>query len=80
MGALTAHGDDPQQSIPHTDLSFDVRNEQDSVLRLVYWIRPKWRNCSAELKITKFTDGITNTVSERNFHIGHVLRLTCASY
>lgn len=48
--------------VPFIDLAFDIHNLDASALRLVYWVRPKWRDCSQELKITKFTEGITNTV------------------
>lgn len=48
---------------PYTDLRFDASDQEDSALRLVYWIRPKWREHAGHLQITKFTDGITNTVS-----------------
>lgn len=49
-------------TIPYIDLSFDVNNYETSVLNLIYWVRPKWRDHADELKITKFTEGITNTV------------------
>lgn len=60
--STNGHTDRPS-SLPYTDLSFDIQNSEASALKLVYWIRPKWRDCSQELEITKFTEGITNTVS-----------------
>ena len=49
-------------TIPYVDLAFDANNTEASALNLVYWVRPKWREHVKELKITKFTEGITNTV------------------
>lgn len=65
MAVENVTGIEGQQStfIPYTDLSFDIHNADSSVLKLVFWIRPKWRECFQELKIVKFTEGITNTVS-----------------
>ncbi|KAK5074293.1 hypothetical protein LTR64_006562 [Lithohypha guttulata] len=64
MAVENVTGIEGQQStfIPYTDLSFDIHNTDSSVLKLVFWIRPKWRECSQELKIVKFTEGITNTL------------------
>lgn len=62
--STNGHTDRPS-SVPYTDLSFDLQNSEASVLKLVYWIRPKWRENPQELEITKFTEGITNTVSRR---------------
>lgn len=48
-------------TVPYIDLSYDTQ-DQESVLKLIEQIRPEWTNRN-ELKIVKFTDGITNTVS-----------------
>lgn len=55
----------PSAGVPHTDLCFDASDQETSALRLVYWIRPKWREQAGRLQITKFTEGITNTVGYR---------------
>ena len=60
--SITPASDQRSSPTPYSDLSFDVNKSDSSVLELVYWIRPKWRDCSQELKIVKFTEGITNTV------------------
>ena len=60
--SVNGHTDPKSTSVPYIDLAFDVHSPDTSVLKLIYRVRPKWRDCSEELKITKFTDGITNTV------------------
>jgi ethanolamine kinase len=44
-------------------LSYNNAESESSALRLVYAVEPKWREEEGEVKITKFTDGITNNVS-----------------
>lgn len=51
----------PNTETPHSDLVFDPASKE-STLQLVFWVRPNWREHAEQLKITKFTDGITNTV------------------
>lgn len=60
--AVNGHTDFKALSVPYIDDSFDVHNLEQSVKGLVYRIRPEWRNCPQELKLTKFTEGITNIV------------------
>lgn len=55
-------------SIPHINLSYESSDSEGSVRKLMYRIRPKWRDTPNELEFTKFTDGITNTVSVLLFH------------
>jgi hypothetical protein len=43
-------------------LSYNNSDSEDSALRLVYAIEPKWREEEGDIEITKFTDGITNNV------------------
>ena len=50
----------PLRYIP---LSYNNSEPEDSALRLVYAIEPKWREEEGVVEITKFTDGITNNVS-----------------
>jgi ethanolamine kinase len=50
----------PLRYIP---LSYNNSESEDSALRLVYAIEPKWREEEGVVEITKFTDGITNNVS-----------------
>jgi len=52
----------PLRYIP---LSYNHSESEDSALRLVYAIEPKWREEEGVVEITKFTDGITNNVSFR---------------
>lgn len=59
---------DPKTTIPFIDLSYDTQ-DQESVLKLIYQIRPSWKKDRAELEIVKFTDGITNTVSLTTEHV-----------
>jgi ethanolamine kinase len=47
----------------HIPLSYNNSESEDSALRLVYAIEPKWREEKGVVEITKFTDGITNNVS-----------------
>lgn len=61
--SLNGHTGAKPTSVPYMDLSFDAHNHESSVLKLVYRVRPKWRDCAEELEIIKFTEGITNTVS-----------------
>ena len=42
-------------------LSYNNSNPDESAIRLVYEIEPKWRE-EGPTEITRFTDGITNTV------------------
>ena len=44
-------------------LSYNTSESEDSALRLVYAIEPKWREEEGDIEVTKFTDGITNNVS-----------------
>jgi ethanolamine kinase len=52
-----AHG---LRNIP---LSYDNAEWERSALRLVYSLFPEWESEPGEIKFTRFTDGITNTVS-----------------
>ena len=45
-------------------LSYKTSESEDSALRLAYAIEPKWREEEGDIEITKFTDGITNNVSQ----------------
>ena len=43
-------------------LSYDNKVSDESAKELAYTIQPKWREDPGQVKIVKFTDGITNTV------------------
>lgn len=64
MVTNAANGHPPE--LRHISLSYTSADSDNSALRLVYTIEPKWREEKHLVHITKFTDGITNTVrSER---------------
>ena len=54
--------DDPDAGLRRIPLSFSNTSSEDSALRLVYTVNPKWREEEGEAEIMRFTDGITNTV------------------
>jgi len=43
-------------------LSYNNSESEESALRLVYAIEPKWREEEGQIEVTRFTDGITNNV------------------
>ncbi|KIW67086.1 hypothetical protein PV04_06359 [Phialophora macrospora] len=55
----------PLQNI---DLAFDNNSLEESARSLVYRVQPKWRDTPGEIVITKFTDGITNTLLKISKH------------
>lgn len=54
---------DHPPALMHIPLSYTNVDSEQSALRLVYAIEPKWREDKGSIEISKFTDGITNTVS-----------------
>ena len=52
-------------TLKHIPLSYKHDHSDESALRLVYTIRPKWREDDGPVEIVKFTDGITNTVRKQ---------------
>lgn len=57
-----------ESPVPYTDLFYDPQDSRNSVLKLIYWVRPEWKRYSQDLQFTKFTEGITNTVCEALLH------------
>ena len=62
-------------SLRRIQLSYDNNDSDNSVLRLAYTIKPKWREDAGDMEVIKFTDGITNTVRITREHAS-VSRLT----
>ncbi|SPN97800.1 related to ethanolamine kinase [Cephalotrichum gorgonifer] len=48
--------------VPILPLSYDSADAQESALRLVYAVRPEWSLPTANVKLVRCTDGITNTL------------------
>ena len=46
----------------HIPCSFTNADHQNSALRLIFTLFPEWEHEEGEVKFTRFTDGITNTV------------------
>ena len=46
----------------HISLSHSTSDSQASALRLIFTLFPEWEHSEGEVKLTRFTDGITNTV------------------
>ena len=61
MDPKPVNGEPPPLS--RISLSYTNSESEDSALRLVHAIEPKWREEEGDIEVTKFTDGITNTVS-----------------
>jgi hypothetical protein len=57
---LTDSAHEKLRSIP---LSYSNEGSENSALALVYTLQPEWKHAEGPVKIIKFTDGITNTVS-----------------
>ena len=47
----------------HLSASFNNGDLHSSALRLIFALFPGWEHDEGEIKFTRFTDGITNTVS-----------------
>lgn len=47
-------------------LSYDHENSEASALTLVFALRPEWEKSDGSVDTVKFTDGITNTVCEKD--------------
>lgn len=60
MGAAPANG--VLGDLPYLDLAYDHENAETTAKELVYRIQPKWRDCSDQVQIVQFKEGITNTV------------------
>ena len=76
MGVSTDVPNGHIPSLRYIDLAFDNNSLDDSARALAFEISPEWRQASGEIKITKFTDGITNIVRANNAKTEHVPRLT----
>lgn len=50
------------RDIRHIPLSYDSANSDASALKLVFALHPDWEDDEGEVKLIRFTDGITNTV------------------
>ena len=61
MSFLT-HNGDTNFKIQHLDKTFDSSNIDDSALSLIFALYPEWEDKDGPVEITRFTDGITNTV------------------
>ena len=53
-------------ALRHLSHSFSNADHQTSALRLIYALFPAWEHEPGEVKLTRFTDGITNTVSSND--------------
>lgn len=64
LDARPANGHEHSASsqLRYLDLTFDSKDLDQSALSLAYRIQPKWREGPGKIEITKFTEGITNTV------------------
>ena len=67
-----------EHDLPFLPLSYDYENSKESALNLVYAVEPKWKDHEDAVEMTKFTDGITNSVS--GLHLNHALALTMCSF
>jgi hypothetical protein len=63
MSTSTNSSNGRHSPLQNIDLAFDNNSLEESARSLVYRVQPKWRDTPGEIIITKFTDGITNTVS-----------------
>lgn len=61
MSAPICNGDNSVQT-RHLDMIFDSNNPNASALGLIYALYPKWQNDEGPVELTRFTEGITNTV------------------
>lgn len=59
---MDGHTNGDVSHITHIPLSYVHDQSRESALRLVYYIRPKWREDDGTVEIVRFTDGITNTL------------------
>ena len=50
------------QPLRRLDLFYDNANSLESARELVYEVRPAWQNATTAIELTRFDDGITNTV------------------
>lgn len=50
------------RDIRHIPLSYENANSDASALKLVFALHPDWEHEEGEVKLIRFTDGITNTV------------------
>jgi len=53
--------------IRNIPLSYRHEDSDASALRLIYHLAPEWETSEGEVKLIRFTDGITNTVCSRDF-------------
>lgn len=51
-----------ESNLRHIPLSYNNADSQGSALRLLFTLFPDWEHLEGEIKLTRFTDGITNTV------------------
>ncbi|KAJ9607702.1 hypothetical protein H2200_007780 [Cladophialophora chaetospira] len=53
----------------YIDLEFDKERPDESAISLVYSVESQWRDTPGEIKITRFTDGITNILLKITKHV-----------
>ena len=66
MSSPTDNGKRP--TLRHLSHSFSNADYQASALRLIFALFPDWERDEGEIKLTRFTDGITNTVGSTTSH------------
>ena len=73
IGMARTTGERPK--LRHLSASFNNADLHSSALRLIFALFPIWEQEEGEIKFTRFTDGITNTVSQSGFMIWLKLEL-----
>ncbi|OCT51536.1 putative ethanolamine kinase [Cladophialophora carrionii] len=68
MGTSTNSSNGHVSPLQNIDLAFDNNSLEDSARSLAYRVQPKWRDAPGDIVITKFTDGITNTLLKISKH------------
>lgn len=58
----TPNGPGALKPVRFIPLSYNQAESQTSAIRLILALRPEWGNGESKIEITRFTDGITNTL------------------
>jgi len=57
--AVSAHGLEALRYLP---LYYDNSDSHNSALHIILTLKPEWKDSQETIHLTRFTDGITNTV------------------
>jgi ethanolamine kinase len=53
------------KTVRYIPLSYDSAESKSSAIRLILTLFPEWEKNKSDIEFIRFTDGITNTVSEQ---------------